>query len=110
MSLATQFLTNIRGFARKQDGAGLRAWLQVSPNAPRQYFELAEELKTGFRGETAIASLVEKCLPLDDPDNGGGGAVWPSFVACMREYMLYWRDVEFRDMPVLYAQLSGFLT
>lgn len=112
MSLSTQFLSSILGFVKKQDGASLRAWLRVEPDAPTQYFQLGQELRTQFRGDAAIHSLVEKCLPLrsDDGGDSGGGAPWLSFVLFMKDYMLYWRDVNFDDLPALYALLSGLLT
>lgn len=111
MSLSTQFLSSILGFVKKQDGASLRAWLRVEPDAPSQYFQLGEELRTQFRNDAGIHNLVEKCLPLrnDDGDNGGG-APWLSFILFMKDYMLYWRDVNFDDLPALYSQLSGLLT
>ncbi|KAL1899773.1 hypothetical protein Sste5346_002639 [Sporothrix stenoceras] len=111
MSLSTQFLSSILSFIKKQDGASLRAWLRVEPDAPSQYFELGKELRTQFRNDAGIHNLVEKCLPIrnDDGDNGGG-AVWLSFILFMKDYMLYWRDVNFDDLPAVYSQLSGLLT
>ncbi|KIH94224.1 cop9 signalosome complex subunit 12 [Sporothrix brasiliensis 5110] len=111
MSLSTQFLSSILGFIKKQDGASLRLWLRVEPDAPTQYLQLGQELRTQFRGDASIHSLVEKCLPLrSDDGDGGGGAPWLSFILFMKDYMLYWRDVNFDDLPALYALLSGLLT
>ena len=108
MSLTTQFLSSIRGFIKKQDGVSLRAWLRVESDSSPQYFQLAEELRTGFASEDAVARLVEKCMPLDDGD-GGAGATWPSLVAFLKEYMHYWREVNFDDIQTLYPLLSTLL-
>ncbi|CAK7197592.1 hypothetical protein SEUCBS139899_000240 [Sporothrix eucalyptigena] len=107
MSLSTQFLSSILGFVKKQDGSSLRAWLRVEPESPSQYFQLGQELKTQFRGDASIHSLVEKCLP---QDNGDGAAPWLSFILFMKDYMLYWRDVNFDDLPAVYSLLSSLLT
>ncbi|CAK7225920.1 hypothetical protein SBRCBS47491_006051 [Sporothrix bragantina] len=101
MSLSTQFLSSILGFVKKQDGASLRAWLRVEPEAPAQYFQLGQELRAQFRGDTSIHSLVEKCLPQRSDDSGDGAAPWLSFILFMKDYMLYWRDVNFDDLPAL---------
>ncbi|EFX03460.1 cop9 signalosome complex subunit 12 [Grosmannia clavigera kw1407] len=110
MSLATQFLTSIRGFVSRQDGAALRDWLQVDRGASPQYWTLAQELRVGFRDDAAVSSLVDRCLPTDEDDGSEGGVPWPGLVAFVRDYMLYWRGVDFDDLPALHVLLSGLLT
>lgn len=111
MALVTQFLTQIRTFVVSLDGGNLAAYLQVEPNpgAPT-YFQLRDELKTGFSGPKALERLVDSAMPeVDDPPEGTGSP-WPSFVAFLKEYLLYWRDANFDDLADLQEMLSVLLT
>ncbi|KAI1365055.1 hypothetical protein F5Y08DRAFT_194472 [Xylaria arbuscula] len=98
MALAIEFLTSIRGFLKTRNGTGLRDWLRVEPPLPQQYQALATELKTGYRDASAIAKLVERCLPEEDDLPEDQGTAWPGFIAFMKEYFEYWRDVDFDDL------------
>ncbi|KAI0542917.1 hypothetical protein GGR58DRAFT_2209 [Xylaria digitata] len=98
MSLAIEFLTSIRGFLKTRNGIGLRDWLRVEPPLPKQYLDLAAELKSGYRNSNAIAKLVEKCLPEEDDLPEDQGTAWPGFVAFVKDYFEYWRDVNFDDL------------
>lgn len=118
MTLLTQFLTNLRSFARDQDGDSLRAWLQVSPNASQQYFGLGAELRAQFggggparggRGSEALAAAVERGLPEDDDVREGQGTSWPGFVTFVKDYMVFWRDVDFEDLVRAHSQLCGLV-
>lgn len=119
MSLLAQFLTNLASFTRDQDGESLRAWLQVSPNASQQYFGLGAELKAQFgaggtrgrggKGSEALAAAVEKGLPEEDNVREGQGTSWPGFVTFVRDYMVFWRDVDFEDLVRAHAQLCGLV-
>lgn len=121
MSLLTQFLTNLRAFIRDQDGDSLRAWLQVSPNASQQYFSLGAELKAQFgpapggggaknkKGNEALETAVEKGLPEDDDVGEGQGTSWPGFVTFVKDYMVFWRDVDFDDLVRAHSQLCGLV-
>lgn len=111
MALVTQFLTQIRGFVVSLDGDNLAAYLQVepNPNAPT-YFQLRDELKTGFSGPKALEKLVENAMPeVDDPPEGRGSP-WPSFIAFMKEYLIYWKDANFDNLAGLQEMLSVLLT
>lgn len=110
MSQVTQFLTSIRGFITRLNGDELSTWLQVEPGpASQSYFRLRDELRQGFSGPDAVERLVEKCLPEDDDPPDGTGSPWPSFVAFVKEYLLYWRDADFEDLMGLQEMLSGLL-
>ncbi|KAI2635017.1 hypothetical protein GGS21DRAFT_516444 [Xylaria nigripes] len=98
MSLAIQFLTSIRGFLKTRDGVALRNWLRVEPPLPQEYLNLAAELKKGYRNANAIAKLVEKCLPEEDGLTEDQGTSWPGFIAFVKDYFEYWRDVNFDDL------------
>lgn len=98
MALTTQFLTAIRGFLKDLNGESLRDWLKVEPPLPKQYFDLAAELKSAFQENAAIEKLIESCLPEEEDVPEGQGTTWPGFVAFMRDYFEYWRDVDFSDL------------
>ncbi|KAJ2982278.1 hypothetical protein NUW58_g6480 [Xylaria curta] len=107
MSLAIQFLASIRGFLKTRNGIGLRDWLRVEPPLPQQYLDLATELKNGYRNATAIERLVEKCLPEEDDLPEDQGTAWPGFIAFIKDYFEYWRDVNFDDLLAAHQLLMG---
>ncbi|SPO06010.1 related to CSN12 - signalosome component [Cephalotrichum gorgonifer] len=124
MPLLNEFLVNLRGFVRAQDGDSIRAWLQVSPGAPQQYYTLASELKSQFgnagagagaapkgkgKGDAALEAAVERGLPEDDVVEEGQGTTWPGFVTFVKDYMLFWRDVDFDDLVKAHSLLSGLV-
>ncbi|KAF3767807.1 hypothetical protein M406DRAFT_254412 [Cryphonectria parasitica EP155] len=111
MALVTQFLTSIRGLVVSLDGDSLSTWLQVEPSPTAgSYFQLRDELRQGFRGPNALEKLVDSCMPeVDDPAEGTGSP-WPSFVAFIKEYLLYWKDADFDDLMGLQEMLSTLLT
>lgn len=119
MSLLTQFLTNLRTFVRDQDGVSLRAWLQVSPSASQQYFDLASELRAQFgagaagargkKGGDALEAAVERGLPEDDDVPEGKGTSWPGLVTFVKDYMVFWRDVDFEDLARAHSLLCGLV-
>lgn len=107
MSLALQFLTSIRGFLKSRNGIGLRDWLRVEPPLPQQYLDFATELKNGYRNANGIAKLVEKCLPEEDDLPEDQGTAWPGFIAFVKDYFEYWRDVNFDDLLGAHQLLMG---
>ncbi|OHE94321.1 PCI domain-containing protein [Colletotrichum orchidophilum] len=121
MSLLIQFLSQIRTFVRAQNIDELRNWLLVEPNANQQYHALANELRTQFRSSrhgvngsngaasTALESTIEKCLPEDDDVPEGQGSPWPGFVTFMKDYMVFWRDVDYDDLLGAHTLLSGLV-
>ena len=106
MSLASQFLAQIRSFVRSQNGDGLRSWLQVEPGAAQQYHAMGRELRGRSQG---LDGLLEAALPLDEDAADGQAAVWPGFVAFMRDYLVFWRDVDYGDLVRAHELLSGLV-
>ncbi|KAI8629232.1 hypothetical protein F5Y19DRAFT_475796 [Xylariaceae sp. FL1651] len=98
MSLTIEFLTSIRGFLKTRNGIGLRDWLRVEPPLPQEYLNLATELKKSYQNTSAIEKLVERCLPEEDDLPEDQGTAWPGFIAFMKDYFEYWRDVNFDDL------------
>lgn len=110
MSLVIQFLTSIRGFVLEQNGEELRNWLLVENDVNNIYFEMAAELKASFpENSQALEKLVEKCLPEEDDVPEGKGSPWPGFNSFIKEYLAYWRDVDFEDLVRLHSRLSDLV-
>lgn len=113
MSLTTQFLTQVAGFVRDQDGDSLRGWLLVEPPVPDTYYKLAQELQTGFRGDgKLLGALIDRSLPIEDDDTlpAGKGTAWPGLIAFIKDYLDFWRDVDFTDLLSTHQLLSALLT
>lgn len=113
MGLLVQFLSHLRNFVRQQDGKQLRSWLQVEPNASQTYYDLATELRKGFSQDfqngNALDGVLEKCLPEDDDVSEGEATPWPSFVAFVKDYLLFWRDANFENLLDTHTRLSGLV-
>ena len=110
MALTTKFLSSIRAFVFDQDGGRLRNFLLVEPPVPDSYFAMGQELRTGFApGSKLLEQLIERCLPDADDVPDGKGTPWPGFVAFMKDYLEFWRDVDFDDLLATHQQLSGLL-
>lgn len=108
MPLVLEFLTQVRNFVRAQDGEKLRAWLQVEPGSPQQYHNLAAELRSQFR-QQGLDNVIERSLPQDDDVPDGQATVWPGFIAFMKDYMAFWRDVNYDDLLGAHQLLSGLV-
>lgn len=111
MALVTQFLTRIRAFALEQNGVELANYLQVEQSAATIYFTLGQQLKSGFaRGEAALERLIDNCLPEESDVGEGKGSPWPGFNSFIKEYLEFWRDVDFENIPLYHELLSGLVT
>jgi hypothetical protein len=111
MSLLVQFLSSIRGFVLEQNGDELRNWLLVENDVANIYFDMGAQLKGGFPANSpALEKMIEKCLPEEDDVTEGRGSPWPGFNSFMKEYLEYWRDVDFDDVVRLHSRLSDLLT
>lgn len=108
MSLHTQFLSQIRQYVRAHDSDNLRSWLQVHPNSSASYYNLQKELKAQRSRDEDLDAVIDQCLPLEDDAEDGQATVWPGFQAFMKDYIHFWRDVSFEDLPAAH-QLLGSL-
>ncbi|KAK3294668.1 uncharacterized protein B0H64DRAFT_192281 [Chaetomium fimeti] len=110
MTLVIKFLSSIRGFVLEQNGDELRNWLMVEHDVPSIYFEMSNELKGGFPiNSPALENLIDKSLPQEDNVPEGKGSPWPGFNSFIKEYLEYWRDVDFADIVRLHSRLSDLL-
>ncbi|KAI9642171.1 hypothetical protein NHQ30_008973 [Ciborinia camelliae] len=107
MAILEEFLESILKFLRTKDSVNLQLWLRVEPPLPDHYFQLGRELKTSFQNSTTLERQIAKLLP-DDPDAGfEDGNVWPGFLAFMKDYLEFWRDVNFEDLLETHSQLTA---
>jgi hypothetical protein len=110
MTLLAQFLSQVRGFVKAQDGDELRKWLLVEPNASQTYHDLAAEVRSTFqRDSKSLENTIERHLPEDDDVPEGQATPWPSFVTFMVDYIAFWRDVDFDDLLRAHSLLSGLV-
>lgn len=109
MPIVTQFLTQISQFLRDQNGDALQSWLQVDSNASKQYFDMAAELRASFGSSASIDHVLDQNLPQGDAVEDGEAAVWPGFIAFMKDYLIVWRDVDFNDLRGAHELLSGLV-
>ncbi|KAK3306893.1 uncharacterized protein B0T15DRAFT_528525 [Chaetomium strumarium] len=110
MSRVVEFLGGIRSLVLEQNSDELRNWLLVEPDVADIYYEMGEQLRSGFpRDSPELEKLVEKHLPEEDSVPEGKGSPWPGFNSFVKEYLEYWRDVDFEDAVHVHAQLSGLL-
>ncbi|ROT39447.1 hypothetical protein SODALDRAFT_275484 [Sodiomyces alkalinus F11] len=111
MALLEQFLSQIRTFVRRQDVDELRQWLPVEPTASQTYHVLAAELRTRFprKDGPALEQAVEQCLPEDDEVPDGKATPWPGFVTFIKDYLIFWRDVDFNNLLTAHALLCGLV-
>lgn len=98
MSLTAKFLSSIRGFLKSRDGDSLRSWLRVEPPVPQEYHNLTAELRSSYRDGAAVLRLVEQHLPIEDDLPEDQGTAWPGFISFIKDYLEYWRDVDFDNL------------
>ncbi|KAK2591990.1 hypothetical protein QQS21_010326 [Conoideocrella luteorostrata] len=109
MSLVAQFLTQIRQYVRHQQGGMLRSWLQVEPSSPKNYYDMATELRARFAAPNSIEDAIEQHLPIDDDVPDGQATVWPSFQSFMKDYLTLWRDIDYEDLLRTHELLTALV-
>lgn len=109
MSLINQFLGQIRQHVRGQRGDLLRSWLQVEPGSAKQYFDLKAELQSKLRDPAKLEKVVETGLPQDDDVADGEATSWPGLLSFIKDYFIFWRDVNFDDLLGAHQLLSGLV-
>ncbi|KAF7870201.1 uncharacterized protein EAF02_009391 [Botrytis sinoallii] len=106
MAILEEFLESILKFLRAKDGTSLQLWLRVEPPLPDHYFQLGRELKASFQNSTTLERHIAKLLPDDPNASYEDGNVWPGFLAFMKDYLEFWRDVNFEDLLETHSQLT----
>lgn len=107
MPVIETFLSNISIFLRSKDATQLRNWLRVEPPLPDQYYQLGNELRSSFSDSNSLERHIAKLIPENNKNDEGD--VWPGFLAFMKEYLEFWRDVNFEDLLETHSQLSSLV-
>jgi hypothetical protein len=107
MPVVDDYLSGVSQLLRKRDSTELKLFLRVEPPLPDNFSQLSQELKTSYRDSSVLERKITKLIPENDDDKPEEGDVWPGFLAFMKEYLEYWRDVNFEDLLETHSQLSG---
>ena len=109
MATINEFLTSISRFLRAKDAIKLQEWLKVEPPLPNIYYTLGEELRASYRNSDALERQIVKLVPENDNARADEGDTWPGFIAFIKEYLEFWRDVNFDDLLATHTQLSSLV-
>lgn len=109
MSIIEHFLSSILSYIRAKDAVNLRDWLRVEPPLPDIYFQLGGELRDSYSDSNALERYIAKQLPDNNNAKPDDGDVWPGFLVFMKEYLEFWRDVNFDDLLATHTQLTGLV-
>lgn len=118
MAHLLHFLAQLRQIVRSQDVEAIRQWLIVGQDAGERYFALRLELQNGYPPtdlkskspqKDSLEAFVEKSLPIEDDVPEGQGTVWPSFAVFVKDYLAFWRDVDFNDLLGAHQMLSSLV-
>jgi nuclear mRNA export protein PCID2/THP1 len=114
MALLTKFLSQIHLLVRSQNGDSLREWLRVEPPVPAEYHNLAAELRAKFPRSDAsstasLEATIERLLPEDHDVPDGQASPWPGFLSFMKDYLQFWRDINYDDLLAAHLLLSGLV-
>ncbi|RDW79479.1 hypothetical protein BP6252_04117 [Coleophoma cylindrospora] len=106
MAIIEEFLASIHAFLKTKDALKLQDWLRVEPPLPEHYYKLGAELKAKYKDGNVLERYIEKLLPENANARADEGDVWPGFLAFMKAYLEFWRDVDFEDLLRTHTQLS----
>jgi hypothetical protein len=91
-----EFLGNIYNFVITRDSNSLADWLQVDAPLSGPYGALQHELSdTYWEENNALEERLAASLPESDEVRDDQGNVWPGFLVFIKDYLEYWRDVNF---------------
>jgi hypothetical protein len=107
MPVIDDYLRGVSQLLRTKNSSELKLFLRVEPPLPDNFVQLSQELKTSYRDSNILERKITKLIPENEDFNSDGGDVWPGFLAFMKEYLEYWRDVNFEDLLETHSQLSG---
>lgn len=107
MPVIDDYLHGVSQLLRTKNSSELRLFLRVEPPLPENFVQLSQELKTSYRDSNVLERKITKLIPENDDAKADEGDVWPGFLAFMKEYLEYWRDVNFEDLLETHSQLSG---
>lgn len=118
MLIVDQYLTSIAEFLKSRDGRQLQTFLRVEPPLPSKFIQLGLEVKKLFPKDEQevldgrndkLDGHIQKLIPIPENealDSNDLGCAWPSFQVLVREYLKFWRDVDFNDLLMTHTLLS----
>ena len=73
--------------------------------------KLSQELKTSWHDTDTLQQHIAKFLPIPKTEEGKAevGSPWPGFVAFIKDFLVFWRDVNFSDLPETHSQLGALV-
>jgi hypothetical protein len=107
MPIIDEFLTSISNFLKTKDALQLQLFLRVEPPLPAQFLQLSQELKASYRDGDQLELHIAKLVPEAEDGKAEEGGAWPGFLAFLKEYLEFWRDVNFEDLLETHTQLSN---
>jgi hypothetical protein len=107
MPIVDEFLSSISNFLGTKNSLQLQLFLRVEPPLPDQYLQLSQELKSSYRDGNKLELHIGKLVPEADDGDAEVGGAWPGFLAFLKEYLEFWRDVNFSDLLETHTQLSN---
>jgi nuclear mRNA export protein PCID2/THP1 len=107
MPIIDEFLTSISGFLKTKNPLQLQLFLRVEPPLPDQFLQLSKELKTSYVDGDKLELHIARLVPEAEDGNAEVGGAWPGFLAFLKEYLEFWRDVNFEDLLETHMQLSS---
>jgi hypothetical protein len=112
MALLDEFMAGVLKHITEKNAEELKRWLIVEPvngSLPQAFQTLCQELQTSYQDRDTLDEKVELMLPIPDQyeeENPNVGAVWPGFQTFIKDYLEYWRDVDFAHLLDTYDLLS----
>jgi hypothetical protein len=107
MPIIDDYLIGVSRLLRSKDASELKLFLRVEPPLPANFAQLGQELKSNYQDNNVLERKITKLIPENEEVASEEGDVWPGFLAFMKEYLEYWRDVNFEDLLETHSQLSG---
>ena len=107
MPIIDEFLNSISNFLRTKDALQLQLFLRVEPPLPDQFLQLSQELKASYRDGDELELHIAQLVPEAEDGKAEEGDAWPGFLAFLKEYLEFWRDVNFDYLLETHIQLSN---
>ncbi|KAG0649100.1 hypothetical protein D0Z07_4581 [Hyphodiscus hymeniophilus] len=107
MPVLDDYLRGVSQLLRTKNSSELKLYLRVEPPLPENFAQLSQELKSSYLDSSILEQKISTLIPENEDSNSDEGDVWPGFQVFMKEYLEYWRDVDFEDLLETHSQLSG---
>jgi len=104
------FLVEIAGILRENNGAKLQDYLILEPPLPPLYNIIVTELRQAYPqgAEDRLETKCKASLPEDDEEKDEGGS-WTPFILFLVQYFTFLRDVNVEHLVETHDLLKGLL-